>query len=432
MKVAVFGLGYVGLTHVAYLSQFHDVTAIETDERKRKILLEGGDYLHEPSVSEMLKKHAKKITYTTTPLERWTDIRAALIAVPTPNLSDGSADLSRVEAVVDELAIGLDKDAWILVRSTVPPGTYAHLMHRLTLQNRTDLHIVMLPEFLVTGQAYQELVSPHRVVLGSLQEGTEAFLRSMFDYGIKIPFVVMHPDSACLTKYASNTFLATKVSWINHIAQLADVANANIDDVIKALHYDPRMGADTLKPGIGFGGGCLPKDVQAIAAYASIQGADASLFVATQEVNAQQPQRLLKKVLDYFHHHVEGLRVAILGVSFKGTSHDIKDSPALKVIDGLQPYQAHLVIYDPRAMPAFQREYGSSSLLTVAHDIKEALTDADVCLVLSDLPSVKELKAIDFIRLMKKPLVFDGRNVFPLAMMKGVEYYSMGRPAVKP
>jgi UDPglucose 6-dehydrogenase len=432
MKVAVFGLGYVGLTHVAYLSQFHDVMAIEPDERKRKILLEGGDYLHEPNVSDMLKKHAKKITYTTTPIERWTDIRAAILAVPTPNHPDGSADLSRVEAVVDELAIGLDKDAWIVVRSTVPPGTYAHLMHRLTLQNRTDLHIVMLPEFLVTGQAYQELVSPIRVVLGSLHEGTEAFLRSMFDYGIKIPFVVMHPDSACLTKYASNTFLATKVSWINHIAQLADVSNANIDDVIKALQYDPRLGGDYLKPGIGFGGGCLPKDVQAIASYAVQKGIRPTLLETTLLTNQVQPMYFLDHILTYFHHQLEGLKIAILGISFKGTSHEVTHSPALVILDALSKHQAHVIVYDPLAMPSLQKARGEAWSFHVAQDIKEALTHADVCLILSDLPSVKELKAIDFIRLMKKPLVFDGRNVFPLAMMKGVEYYSIGRPAVKP
>ena len=432
MKIAVFGLGYVGLTHVAYLAQFHDVLAIDIDETKRQKLLAGEDYLHEPTVAEMLKKHAKKITYTSTPLERWTDIRAAILAVPTPNQPDGSADLSRVEAVIDELAIGLDKDAYILIRSTVPPGTYAHLLHRLTLQNRTDLHVVMLPEFLVTGQAYQEVAAPKRVVVGSDNEGIEAFVRSLFDYGIKIPFVFMHPDSACLTKYASNSFLATKIAWLNQMAQLADRSHANIDDVIKALNYDPRIGADYLKPGIGFGGGCLPKDVKAITTYATQQGQSASMLETTLKANEEQPKQLLQKLLGYFGHVIEGLQVAILGVSFKGTSHEVTDSPALTVMDALTKQRANLTIYDPLAMPSFQKERGSTYAFTVANDIKEALTNADVCVILSDLPSVKELKAIDFIRYMKKPLVFDGRNVFPLSMMKGVEYYSIGRPVVKP
>jgi UDPglucose 6-dehydrogenase len=432
MKVAVFGLGYVGLTHVAYLAPFHDVIAIDIDATKRQQLLAGEDYLHEPTVGEMLKKHAKKITYSSTPLERWTDIRAAIIAVPTPNQADGSADLSRVEAVMDELAIGLDKDAYILIRSTVPPGTYAHLLRRLTLQNRTDLHVVMLPEFLVTGQAYADVVAPKRVVVGTLDEGSEAFLRSMFDYGIKIPFVFMHPDSACLTKYASNTFLATKIAWINQIAQLADIAHANIDDVIKGLSYDPRIGVDYLKPGIGFGGGCLPKDVHALATYAKTHGQPLPLLEATRKVNEDQPSQLLQKLLGYFNHSIEGLTITILGVSFKGTSHEVTDSPALTIMDALTEKRANLTIYDPLAMPSFQKERGSTYAFTVANDIKEALTNADVCVILSDLPSVKELKAIDFIRLMKKPLVFDGRNVFPLAMMKGVEYYSIGRPVVKP
>lgn len=431
MKLLVMGLGYVGLTNAVYLAQFHKILGVDTNPNKVNALNEGVDYLGEPDVMDAFQKHRENITLFASLPSSLEDIDAAILALPTPTSQDGSADLTFIETALHQTVPLLKRNARILIRSTVPPGAYDRLLGILTSYKREDLDLIFVPEFMAVGQTYADILKPKRMIIGSRQPGAEPFIRHMYGYPQEVPHYTMHPDSACLTKYAANTFLATKISFINQVASLAETSSANIDEVLTGLQDDPRIGRIYLSPGIGFGGSCFPKDLAAIESLATHQGVDASLWKATRQLNDHQKKRFAQRILNAFPAGFNGKKTAILGVSFKGTSHEVTHSPAFSIVDALTDKHANLFVYDPHAGYDFIEQRGDKPCLAFALTVRDALQDADACVILSDLPELYALTAQDFIRWMKKPLVFDGRNMFSVASMQGVDYYSIGRPIVK-
>jgi UDPglucose 6-dehydrogenase len=431
MKVLIVGLGYVGLTHAAYLSSFHDVIGYDIDRYKIEALHATIDYLFEPQLLAVIKKNKAKLQWMHTLPETLSDVAVVLLAVHTPEAHDGRCDVSSLEDTLDVIAPRLNKGVMVIVRSTTPPGTLASLRIRLAKQSRDDLSLVSMPEFMVLGQTYQDVSKPTRVIVGTHDASHDAFIRQLFQYPAKIPFVVMTPESAELTKYASNTYLATKLSFINQMADLADKVHANIDDVTHGMGLDPRIGSSYLQPGVGYGGSCFPKDLQALQHVARDVGVEPTMLLATERANDDHMVLFAKKIIAYFDQGIEGLNIAVCGLSFKGSSHEVRHSPAFVIVDTLVDHKANITVYDRKATFEFFEHRGEKPCLAYTSDLKDALKNADVCVLLTDAPELKALKAIDFIQLMKTPIIFDGRNLYSLASMKGTTYISVGRPRIQ-
>jgi UDPglucose 6-dehydrogenase len=431
MKITIVGLGYVGLSNAAYLSSFHDVMGVDIDYNKISDLKEGKDYLGEEYLAGFLKKNKKQLSFSEqadTFLEK-SDV--AIIAVPTPEGVDGRADLSAVTDTLHKIIQHSKREQLVIVRSTVPPGTLNQLIDIASKHNRADLQFAAIPEFLALGTAMNDVIDPSRVVVGITNPALKAKILKIFNYPKKTQYLFTSPQTAELIKYASNTFLATKVSFINEMSQIAEVAGANIEEVVSGMALDPRIGGSFLKPGVGFGGSCFPKDLKALQQLASDHQIQDQILQATLRTNLNQTERFVQRVLARFHGVIKGKKIAVLGLSYKGSTSDVRNSPAFRVVDMLTDQQAIIFAYDQQATFDFFNLRGEKPCLAYAVELDDALNGADCAIILNDAPELKALKAKDFIQKMKTPLVFDGRNLFALDKMTGVEYHSIGRPSVK-
>lgn len=431
MNITVIGLGYVGLTNAAYLAQFHSVWGFDKDIAKINDLKNLTDYLNEPGVFGLLKKHSKNLSYLDEPSQGLIQSDVVLFAVPTPERANGQIDLSAIEEAFSYVIAHGKKGILVLIRSTVLPGTFEILTKLALEKNRKDIQIVIMPEFLSQGEALKNITSPSRVVVGTTQSGLEKTIQTLFKYSSKIPYLVTNPSTAALTKYAANVFLATKVSFINEISQIAEAVGADIQEIVKGIGYDPRIGNQFIQPGVGFGGSCFPKDLKALKYLATQHQINGSMLDATMAINQDQTIRFMKRVMERFNHQIKSKKIAVLGLSYKGSTTDVRNSPAFKVIDTLADQEAIIFAYDKKATFDFFHLRGEKPCLAYAIEIEDALKDADVAIILNDAKEIKNLKASDFIRLMKTPIVFDGRNLFDPKTMQGVEYHSIGRPTKK-
>lgn len=431
MNITVIGLGYVGLTNAAYLAQFHTVWGFDKDIAKINDLKNLTDYLNEPGVFGLLKKHSKNLSYLDEPSQGLIKSDVVLLAVPTPEGANGQIDLSAIEEAFSYVIAHGKKGILVLIRSTVLPGTFETLTKRALEKNRKDVQIVIMPEFLSQGQALKNITSPSRVILGTTQSGLEKKIQTLFKYSPKIPYLVTDPSTAALTKYAANIFLATKVSFINEMSQIAEAVGADIQEVVKGIGYDPRIGNQFIQPGVGFGGSCFPKDLKALKYLATQHHINGSMLDATMAINQDQTTRFMKRVMERFNYQIKAKKIAVLGLSYKGSTTDVRNSPAFKVIDTLADQEAIIFAYDKKATFDFFHLRGEKPCLAYAIEIEDALKDADVAIILNDAKEIKNLKASDFTRLMKTPIVFDGRNLFDPKTMQGVEYHSIGRPTKK-
>lgn len=431
MNITVFGLGYVGLTNAAYLAQFHLVWGFDKDIAKIQELKNQVDYLNEPGVFPLIKKHRKNLFYVEDPSQTLRQSDVALIAVPTPEGAGGQIDLSAIKEAFAHILETGKKGILVIIRSTVLPGTYELLFEEAKQKNREDIQLIIMPEFLSQGEALTNITSPNRVVLGLKQVGLEKTVQNIFKYSSTVPLLTTDPSSACLTKYASNSFLASKVSFINEMSQIAEAVGANIQDVVKGMGYDPRIGKQFIQPGIGFGGSCFPKDLKALQYLAIKNQIKGNIIDATIAINQEQITRFMNRVMSRFNHQIKQKKIAVLGLSYKGSTTDVRNSPAFKVIDTLADQQAIIFAYDKKATFEFFNQRGEKPCLAYAIEIEDALKDADVAIILNDAKEIKNLKPNDFVRLMKTPIVFDGRNLYDVKNMNGVEYHSIGRPTLK-
>ncbi|MGO8689345.1 MAG: UDP-glucose dehydrogenase family protein [Thermoguttaceae bacterium] len=435
MKLAVIGTGYVGLVTGTCLAETgNDVTCVDNDPQKIALLDEGKIPIYEPGLAELVGRNveAGRLRFTADLAAATAAAKLVFLAVGTPSAEDGSVDLSALRAVVAEIAPRLDRDAVVVIKSTVPVGTNAAVARRLRELTGRDCDVASNPEFLKEGAAIDDFMKPDRVVVGARREAVFEVLRDLYQPYLRTdkPLLTMSPESAEMTKYAANCLLAAKISFINELANLCENTGADINEIRRGIGHDSRIGFAFLFPGAGFGGSCFPKDLRALAAIARDHGLPPRILDAVHEVNVRQKTVLLEKIRRHFADQLAGLTVAVWGLAFKPGTDDIREAPALVLIDGLLERGAKLKVHDPEALENVRRQYGDR--LTYCHGRDDALVGADALAIVTEWKHFVHPDFEQMRRLMRQPVVFDGRNLYPPRRMKeaGFTYYSIGRPPV--
>ena len=445
MNISVIGTGYVGLvTGTCFAETGNLVTCVDIDEKKVQKLSSGKVTIYEPGLEKIFERNEKegRLKFTTSLQDGIKDARIIFLALPTPPGEDGSADLSYVLGVAKNIGTLLNEGEYKIVidKSTVPVGTadkvHNHILTSLQarkIENPEDLFdVVSNPEFLREGVAVEDFMKPNRVVIGTSSEKAKKLLGELYAPFVRQgnPVIYMDERSAELTKYAANAFLATKISFMNEIAQLCERLGADVDMVRRGIGSDDRIGKRFLFPGIGYGGSCFPKDVQALTRSAQQSDYNFKILEAVLLVNEAQKVHLLPKINDYFKNDLKGKKIALWGLAFKPNTDDIREAPALKLIEELTAKGASITAYDPEAMENVKR--GISDKIAYAENQYEALRDADALIIATEW---SEFRTPDFIKiksLLKEPVIFDGRNLFELYQMeeRGFHYVSIGRKVI--
>jgi len=435
-KIAVAGTGYVGLVAgVCFAEVGHQVTCVDIDEKKVNIMKQGNSPIYEAGLEELMQKNyaAGSLDYTTNYVSAYKDADAIFIGVGTPEQPDGSANLSYIATVARQIAETIEKDCLVVVKSTVPVGTNDKVEQFIKdfLVNDVKVEVASNPEFLAQGTAVHDTLQAARIIIGTESKWAEELLLKIYE-PFQLPIVSVNRRSAEMIKYASNDFLALKISYMNDIANLCELVGADIQDVAKGMSFDERIGCKFLNAGIGYGGSCFPKDTKALEYLAKQNGYELKTVKAAIDVNTDQKTLLYKKAskrLITFN----GLKVAVLGLTFKPGTDDLREAPSLENVPLLLAQGADIYAYDPVGVDNFKRKYpegknGRGSIKYI-EKIEEALTAANVCFIFTEWNEVRAVKPEDYKKLMRTPLVYDGRNIYGIDDMKqaGVEYYSVGR-----
>ena len=431
MKIAVAGTGYVGLVAgVCFAEKGHNVICVDVDENKIKLMKSGKSPIYEEGLEELLKKNYKagKLDFTTDYKMAYKDAEAIFIGVGTPELPDGSANLSYVATVSRQIAETVERDCLVVVKSTVPIGTNDKVEQFIkdSLTHNVKIEVASNPEFLAQGHAVRDTLEAKRIVIGTESKYAENMLKEIYK-NFKLPIVSVSRRSAEMIKYASNDFLALKISYMNDIANLCELVGANIEDVAQGMSYDPRIGASFLHAGIGYGGSCFPKDTKALKYLAAKHGYRLKTVEAAVDVNKEQKTKLFKKASDRMI-TFKGLKVAILGLTFKAGTDDLREAPSKDNVKLLLESGAdNIYAYDPVGEENFKKIYPTE--INYVSSPEEALKNANICFIFTEWDEIKKVKPETYKKLMKTPLVYDGRNIYNLKEMKdsGIEYYSIGR-----
>lgn len=429
-KIAVAGTGYVGLVAgVCFAERGHDVICVDVDEKKVELMKSGVSPIYEQDLEELMQKNYKegRLDYTTDYKKAYQQADAIFIGVGTPEQPDGSANLSYIATVSRQIAENIEKDCLVVVKSTVPIGTNDKVEQFIKdfLVHDVKVEVASNPEFLAQGTAVRDTLEAKRIIIGTESKEAEKMLMDIYE-PFHLPIVSVSRRSAEMIKYASNDFLALKISYMNDIANLCELVGANIEDVAEGMSYDPRIGANFLKAGIGYGGSCFPKDTKALKYIAKQHGYKLKTVEAAVDVNAEQKTKLYQKACDRLI-TFNGLKVAVLGLAFKPGTDDLREAPSLDNVELLLKQGAKIYAYDPVAVDNFKKKYPDQ--ITYVEKPEEALEDASVCFVFTEWKEIKAVQPKQYKDLMKTPLVYDGRNIYDLQEMKeiGVEYYSIGR-----
>ena len=429
-KIAVAGTGYVGLVAgVCFAEKGHQVMCVDVDEEKVKTMKKGISPIYEQDLEELMQKNYKegRLDYTTDYKKAYKDADAIFIGVGTPEQPDGSANLSYIATVSRQIAESIEKDCLVVVKSTVPIGTNDKVEQFIKdfLVHNVKVEVASNPEFLAQGTAVRDTLEAKRIVIGTESKEAEKMLMEIYE-PFELPIVSVSRRSAEMIKYASNDFLALKISYMNDIANLCELVGANIEDVAKGMSYDPRIGSNFLRAGIGYGGSCFPKDTKALKYLAKQNGYRLKTVEAAVDVNSEQKTKLYKKACDRLI-TFNGLKVAVLGLAFKPGTDDLREAPSLDNVELLLKQGANIYAYDPVAEENFKKKYPDQ--ITYVKSPEEALKQANVCFIFTEWKEIKEIKPETYKKLMKTPLVYDGRNIYGLEEMKNanVEYYSIGR-----
>lgn len=409
MKLSIAGTGYVGLvTAVCMAEKGHYVTCVDINEEIIHTLNQGKSPIYEKNLETLMEKNKDHIVYTTDYKKAYKDAEVIFIGVGTPEKKDGSANLTYVYSVVDQIAETVNNDSIIVVKSTVPIGTNDKVEKRLNENKKSHVRfdVVSNPEFLAQGTAVEDTLHASRIVIGSENKHAEKVMLKVYE-NFDAPIVTTNRRSAEMIKYASNDFLALKISYINEIANLCEEVGANIDDVVKGMGYDPRIGDKFLKPGIGYGGSCFPKDTKALHWLSNFHDHELKTVKAAIEVNEQQKLRLIKKARKYYD-NFEGLTVAVLGLTFKPGTDDLREAPSLVNIPIFLEDGAKVKAWDPVGVSNFKKIYPTE--IQYCQTIDETLTDADICFVFTEWDEIKNYDTSKFSKLMKHSIVLDGRN----------------------
>jgi len=443
MRITIFGSGYVGLVSGACLADAgNHVLCVDVDERKIAMLLKGEVPIHEPGLDALVKRNgeAGRLSFTTNAKEGVDHGLFQLIAVGTPPDEDGSADLRHVLEVAHTIGSHMSEYKVVVTKSTVPVGTADKVQSavRESLETRhaaIEFDMVSNPEFLKEGAAIADFMKPDRVVIGTDSHRATELMRSMYE-----PFtrnrdrmIVMDVRSAELTKYAANAMLATKISFMNELANLAERFGADIESVRVGLGSDPRIGYAFIYPGVGYGGSCFPKDVKALQHSAGEVGYDASILAAVESVNNRQKQVLFNKIKAHFG-HLKGKTIALWGLAFKPNTDDMREAASRVLMESLWTAGAKVRAYDPVAMPECLRLYGERPDLTLCKTGPEAFQGADALAIVTEW---QEFRSPDFdaiMRALRTPVIFDGRNLYEPRHMEqlGFTYYAIGRGRILP
>ncbi len=443
-RVAVFGAGYVGLVSAACLAQLgHDVVCVDTDVARVRQLQRARVPLHEAGLADVVAEQLRlgRLRFCSEADAAIAHGDIVFIAVGTPGVDDGRADLRHVHDVASRIAGSMSRGRIVVVKSTVPVGTAAHLRTAITARLRArraalPLSVASNPEFLREGCAVHDFLHPDRIVVGADDERALRSLQSLYAPLTHngAPLLAMDTRSAEFTKYASNAMLAARLSQINELAELAERVGADIESVRRGVGADHRLGAQFLAPGCGYGGSCLPKDVRALLRAAHDSGQSMPMLEATQRVNARQALRLVERVVEGVGAPLGGCRIAVWGLAFKPDTDDMREAPSLRVIAELLGHGADVVAYDPVAMPAARRLLGGAGGVSFADDCWSALDAADALVVVTEWAEFRELDTGELHARMRRPLVVDGRNLYDPQQLSaaGIDYRSVGRPQPLP
>ena len=439
MKIAVIGTGYVGLvTGTCFADSGNNVICVDNNPEKLKMLKEGKIPIYEPGLETMFSRaiREKRMTFTDDLAEAVTSSEILFLCLPTPPGADGQADLSAVVSVSEQIG-GLMNDFKIIVnKSTVPVGTADKV--RMTIEAHTSIpfEVVSNPEFLREGAAVNDFQKPERVVIGTSSERAAEAMKELYEPFVRSgnPIIIMDERSSEMTKYAANGFLATKITFMNEIANLCERVGANVDHVRRGIGTDSRIGKRFLFAGIGFGGSCFPKDVQALHYAAKTHDYDFKLLQAVKEVNDNQKLSIVEKIKSFYNGNVKGRTFGVWGLTFKPETDDVREAPAIYIIQALIALGAHVKAYDPEARKTFPAAVGEevSSQIHYANNQQEALEDVDALIISTEWNEFRRPDFNNFKKLMKEPVIFDGRNLYDLEKMSdlNITYFSVGRRGV--
>ncbi|MFJ7309291.1 UDP-glucose dehydrogenase family protein [Peribacillus frigoritolerans] len=434
MKIAVLGTGYVGLSTGVCLSEIgHNVICIDTDEQKIKSLRQGISPIYEPGLENLLIQNAAagRLLFTTSHREALNGAEIIIIAVGTPQMEDGGADLSYIEQAAKDIAANLVQSSVVVIKSTVPVGTNDFIKSIIEdhCNESISFNMVSNPEFLRQGSAVMDTMQADRIIIGSENDEAAKKVQEMYR-PLNVPFILTSIRSAEMIKYASNAFLATKISFINEVANLCGVVGADVKDVAKGMGKDKRIGEAFLQPGIGYGGSCFPKDVKALLHTANLNGVHFSLLKETVAINDFQQELLVTKAINRLG-DLKGKKVAMLGLAFKPETDDMREAPSIKIARSLTKLGAEVVAYDPVAVDNAKKILGDT--IRFASTVREAAVNADAVFIVTEWKEFRHLDLKTLMTTMRRPIVFDGRNCLEedrIRACKKIEYYPIGRPAI--
>ena len=439
MNISIFGAGYVGLVTGACLAESgHNVYCIDVDKDKIDSLNSGQIPIYEPGLKDLVSRNlaAQRILFTTDPEITIKHAKILMIAVGTPTGEDGSIDLQYVFAVVKTIAEKMEDPKTIVIKSTVPVGTAILIKKTVeTIQaekgKKVDFNVVSNPEFLKEGDAVADFMKPDRIVLGCDDEYSEQVLKSLYAPFIRsfVRCIVMDTKSAEFTKYASNTMLATKISFMNELSQIAERVGADIEQIRNGMGADPRIGYAFIYPGIGYGGSCLPKDAQALSKLAEAHGYNARILNAVEAVNQTQKKILIDKILFHFNGNVKDFVFGLWGLSYKPKTDDLREAPSIALVESLIELGAKIKAYDPVAMENFKKLYSDQSNLSFCRHKDQALEGSDALIIATEWKAFWSPDFSMMKQLLKSPVIFDGRNLYDPSELEqlGFSYYAIGR-----
>ncbi|TBH74030.1 UDP-glucose dehydrogenase family protein [Aquirufa nivalisilvae] len=435
MKIAVVGTGYVGLvTGTCFSETGNHVTCVDINEAKINQMKAGIVPIYEPGLEDLFHRNVEegRLNFTTSLVEGIEGAKVIFLALPTPPGEDGSADLKYILQVANDLGPLLKEYTVIIDKSTVPVGTSELVKNAIAQHAKVPFDVVSNPEFLREGVAVEDFMKPDRVVIGTESDRAKELMTKLYAPLVRQgnPIIFMDERSAEMTKYAANAFLATKITFMNEIANLCELVGANVDDIRRGIGTDSRIGKRFLFAGIGYGGSCFPKDVQALAKTSEENNYKFHILDSVMRVNENQKTKLLPQVRQYFNHDLAGKTIAIWGLAFKPYTDDIREAPALYNIEALLEAGCTIKAYDPEAMPNVQALLGDS--VQFCKNPYEALEEADALLIVTEWPQFRTPDFEKMDSLLKNKVIFDGRNLYELSQMKelGYTYYSIGRQTI--
>ncbi|MBN1396977.1 MAG: UDP-glucose/GDP-mannose dehydrogenase family protein [Bacteroidetes bacterium] len=436
MKISVIGTGYVGLVQgVCFADTGNNVICMDIDKKKIRNLKRGSIPIYEPGLEELVKRNIKdgRLKFTAKLKEAVEKSKIIFLCLPTPQTEDGSADTTHVMEVSKKIAGFLNESKIIVSKSTVPVGTVEKIQGYFRQNGKHDVCVISNPEFLKEGTALQDSLKPDRIIIGTGDKNAAAVLAELYEPFVRTgnPVIVMDEKSAEMTKYAANSFLATKITFMNDLANLCEKVGADIESIRRGIGSDPRIGKSFLFAGIGYGGSCFPKDVKALVKTSAVHGHKLRILESVDRINEDQKKMIILKIKNHFKGELKGKAIAVWGVAFKPQTDDIREAPSAVIISSLLKEGAKVRVHDPAAMTNAKKVYGSK--IKYSKSAYSALKGADALVVVTEWNEFRRLDLNSIKSLMKTPVIFDGRNIYDPDEVReaGFVYHGVGRKMQK-